>query len=52
MGWYKREDGTLSWGGLIGLSFILGKTSRQTFEENNKGRAGSGHYGNDFIAPE
>ena len=35
-----------------GLSFILGKTSRQTFEENGKGRAGSGHHGNDLIAPE
>ena len=52
MGWYKREGGTLSQGGLNGLSFILGKTSRQTFEENGKGRAGSGHHGNDLIAPE
>ena len=39
-------------GGLNGLSFFVAKTSRQTFEENGKGRAGSGHHGNDLIAPE
>ena len=35
-----------------GLSFVVAKTSRQTFEENGKGRAGSGHHGNDLIAPQ